>query len=108
MGRGVRAFLAIALIAAISVSGSRAAEKKEQALSPASISSRLFAYSFFQMNTLAEVSEKLRNSMRIARQQFTEVPETMRGVAADLSALEVELGAQVPRTPGRIPDWKNE
>lgn len=69
MGSLVPTGLAAALIAAISVSGSQAAEKKkEQAPSPASISSRLFSYSFFQMNTLAEV----------------------------------------PRTPGRKPDWKNE
>ena len=79
-----------------------------QAPTPASISSRLFAYSFFQMNTLAEVSENLRHSMRIAGQQFVGVLEAMRGVAADLSALEAELGAEVPWTPGRIPDWKNE
>ena len=56
MGSWVRAFLAAALIAVISVSGSQAAEKKkEQAPSPASISSRLFAISFCQMNTRAKV-----------------------------------------------------
>jgi protease II len=33
--------------------------------------------------------------MRIAGQQFVDV-------------LEAELGAQVPWTPGRIPEWNNE
>ncbi len=69
MARWVCAFLATWFIAATTISGLQAAEKKkEQAPSPASISSRLFAFGFFQMNTLAEV----------------------------------------PWTPGRVPEWKSE
>ncbi len=56
MGNLVRAGLAAGVIAAISVSGSQAAEKKkEQAPSPAPIPFSLFTYSFFQMSALAAV-----------------------------------------------------
>jgi len=74
---------------------------------PMSLSGRVGNFQWAQWNALAAVTDNQKQSLEIARAQFTEVRDGLQRAEHELSALEAELAGEAPWTPGRIPELEN-
>jgi photosystem II stability/assembly factor-like uncharacterized protein len=90
----------------LALQGDRAAAGRNEPVPPA-ITSRVFQLSFSMLGSPSLPTQTLRDSYKVAAAAFTDALAQLRTVVqADLPKLEKEMdAAEVPHTPGRLPDW---
>lgn len=73
---------------------------------PPSLLGRIFQVVYGQWTTSSAPTQTHRRNVEVAAEAFGPVLEGLRGIEAELSALEAEMeAAGAPWTPGRVPTW---
>ncbi len=89
----------------LTLNGDRTLSRRYEPV-PLALVSRINIIAAAHWDSRAEVPQTLRDSWTIAEEEFRELLPELKGIDADLKALEQGLeNAGAPWTPGRIPDW---